>query len=217
MALKPKGSPTGENQFRDSDEIRVDEIHQRIVGREQVEPEEGFETPPAWVWVVSVVLLFMMGFYLGRYGGTWSTVAHEVESPTIAGAPPPKKVVKGDQVFIGVCQTCHQSTGLGVTGQYPPLVGSEWLLRDAETPARIVLYGLEGQISVKGNAFNNKMPAFHDKLTDDEIAAVLTYVRGVWGNSALPVTPEVVASIRTNLGVRNPWSATELALLRPTK
>lgn len=217
MALKPKGPSDNENEFRDSDEVHVDEIHQRIVGREQVEPEEGFEKPPAWVWVVSVLLLFVMGFYLGRYGGTWSTIAHEVESPTIAGAPPPKKIVKGDQVFIGVCQTCHQSTGLGVAGQYPPLVGSEWLLRDAETPARIVLYGLEGQISVKGSVFNNKMPAFHDKLSDDEIAAVITYVRGAWGNSAQPVTSETVAAIRTKLGARNPWSASELALLRPTK
>ena len=217
MALKHKGRLPRESEFRDSDEVHVDEIHQSIVGREQVEPEEGFEKPPAWVWVVSVLLLFMMGFYLGRYGGTWSTVAHEVESPALAGAPPPKKLVKGDQVFVGVCQTCHQSTGMGIAGQYPPLVGSEWLLRDAETPVRIVLYGLEGQLTVKGSAFNNKMPAFHDKLTDDEIAAVITHVRAAWGNAAQPVTPEIVSAIRAKLGVRNPWTAPELAVLRTTK
>ena len=205
-----------ESEFRDSDEVHVNEIHQRIVAREQVEPEEGFEQPPKWVWAVSVLLLFIMGFYLGRYGGSWSAVAHEVESPSAAGASI-KRVVKGDQVFIGVCQACHQSSGLGVAGQYPPLAGSEWLLRDPETPIRILLYGLEGQISVKGSAFNNKMPAFLDKLSDDEIAAVLSHVRSSWGNSASAVKPEEVAAVRKKVGVRNPWSSAELTLLRTAK
>ncbi|MCI0707332.1 MAG: cytochrome c [Ignavibacteriae bacterium] len=201
-------------QFRDSDEYRVDEVHRRIVAREQLEPEEGFEKPPWWVWTVSVLVLFAMGFYMGKYGGSWSNTAHEVEQPSLAAAGAIKKVVKGDQVYIGVCQTCHQATGVGVPGQYPPLVGSEWLLRDAETPIRIVLYGLEGPITVKGSAYNNKMTPFHDKLSDDEIAAVLTHVRSSWSNEASPVTSEQVEAIRTQLGVRAPWSATELSALR---
>lgn len=200
--------------FRDTDSVHVDEIHQRIVAREEAEPEEGFEKPPGWVWSASVVLLFVMGFYLGRYGGSWSTVAHEVESPAVLAAGPVKKVVHGDQVFVGVCQACHQSTGLGVAGQYPPLVGSDWLLRDPETPIRIVLYGLEGPITVKGSSFNNKMPRFHDKLSDDEIAAALTFVRSSWGNSAPVITAEQVAAVRSKLGERNPWSSAELSALR---
>lgn len=209
----PQSSSSGK-EFRDTDSVHVNEIHQRIVAREQSEPEEGFEPPPWWVWTISVVLLFVMGFYLGRYGGSWGTVSHEVEQPPSPGGGTIKKAVRGDLVFVGVCQTCHQSSGVGVPGQYPPLVGSEWAIRDAETPIRIVLYGLEGPLTVKGNSFNNKMPAFHDKLSDEEIAAVVTHIRSTWGNSASPVRPEDVEAIRMKIGIRRPWSAAELMTLR---
>lgn len=213
MAARSK-KPDSPNEFRDSDSVHVNKIHQRIVSREQLEPEEGFEPTPWWVWAVSVLLLFIMGFYLGRYGGSWSTIAHEVEQPSVGTTAPVPKAVNGDQIFIGVCQTCHQATGLGVPGQYPPLAGSEWVLNDIETPIRIVLYGLEGPVSVKGVSFNNKMPHFHDKLSNEEIAAVVSHVRSSWGNSMPPVNAEEVEAIRTQQGVRPPWSAVELTALR---
>ncbi len=210
-------TPADENEeFRDSTDLPVDQIHQRIVSREQVEPDEGFEPTPAWVWVISVLFLFAMGFYLGRYSGSWSTVAHEVESPLASTAAPVKRTVDGSLVYTGVCQTCHQSDGSGVSGQYPPLTASEWVLADAETPVRIVLYGLEGPITVKGSVYNNKMPQFYDKLADDEIAAVVNHIRSSWGNSADPVDESLVASIRAEHGSRLPWSATELQRLRPS-
>jgi mono/diheme cytochrome c family protein len=196
--------------FRDTDDVHVNAIHARIVAREQEEPEEGFEPTPWWVWTISVVLLFVMGFYLGRYSGSWSTVAHEVESPQVVSGQPITREVKGDLIYVGVCQTCHQPNGLGVAGQYPPLAGSEWVTRDKETPIRIVLHGLEGPISVRGNTYNNKMPAFYDKLSDDEIAAVVTYVRSSWGNDASGVNPEDVKTLRSQHGTRGVWSAAEL-------
>jgi mono/diheme cytochrome c family protein len=209
------GQPAqGGQEFRDTDDYGVNTIHQRIVAREKLEPEEGFEPPPWWVWAVSALFLFVMGFYLGRYSGSWSTIAHEAEQPMVAAVGNATRVVKGDQVYIGVCQTCHQANGMGVAGQYPPLVNSEWLLRDAETPIRIVLYGLEGPITVNGATYNNKMPQFYDKLSNDEIAAVLTHVRSSWGNNTPPVKPEDVEAIRTKVGVRGPWSAPELSSLR---
>jgi len=211
---KESNKPQSPEEFRDSDSVHVNKIHQRIVSREQLEPEEGFEPTPWWVWAISVLLLFAMGYYLGRYGGSWSTVAHEVEQPSVGTAAPAVRVVKGDQIFIGVCQTCHQATGLGVPGQYPPLVGSEWVNRDVETPIRIVLYGLEGPLTVKGDSYNNKMPHFHDKLSDNEVAAVVSHIRTTWGNNAAPAKPEDVAAVRSQHGVRTPWSATELATLK---
>jgi mono/diheme cytochrome c family protein len=155
-----------------------------------------------------------MGFYLGRYSGSWTTTAHEVESPMSASVAPVKRVVDGTLVYVGVCQTCHQANGQGVAGQYPPLVSSEWLTRDAETPVRVVLYGLEGPISVRGVGYDNKMPHFFDKLADDEVAAVVTHVRTSWGNAAPPVTEELVASIRAEGGTRPPFTARELTALR---
>ena len=213
MAKKSQ-KPQSPEEFRDSDSVHVNEIHHRIVSREQLEPEEGFEPPPWWVWTISVLLLFAMGYYLGHYGGSWSTVAHEVEQPSVGTATPAAKVVKGDQIFIGVCQTCHQAIGQGVAGQYPPLVGSEWVTRDVTTPIRVVLYGLEGPIAVNGASFNNKMPPFHDKLSDEEIAAVVSHIRSTWGNNEPPAKPEDVAALRSQHGVRTPWNSAELVALR---
>lgn len=216
-----KNKPASEtpNTFADasSEGADVQGIHKRIVSREKEEPEEGFEPTPWWVWAVSVVVLFSMGFYLGHYGGSFSVVAHEVEEPLAASTTPVKKEVKGDVVFVGVCQACHQASGLGLPGQYPPLMGSEWLVKDAQTPIRIVLRGLQGEITVKGATFNNKMPQFFDKLSNEEIAAVLTYVRSSWGNSAPAVTAAEVDSVREKTEGRPQWTAPELDALRKSQ
>lgn len=200
--------------FADSDASDVNKIHLRIVSREQGEPEEGFEPTPTWVWGISVLLLFAMGFYLGKYGGTFGTIAHEVEQPQLSSGGEAKPEVKGDMVFAGVCQACHQADGKGVEGKYPPLAGSEWLTQDAFTPARIVLFGLEGEIRVKGNGFNNKMPEFQDKLSNEEIAAALSFARSSFGNKGAAVVPAQVDSVRKMYGSRGPWSATALEDLR---
>ncbi len=217
---KPAGLTSGmglsdENgAFADSDASDVNKIHLRIVSREQGEPEEGFEPTPTWVWGISVLLLFAMGFYLGKYGGTFGTIAHEVEQPQLSSGGEAKPEVKGDMVFAGVCQACHQADGKGVEGKYPPLAGSEWLTQDAFTPARIVLFGLEGEIRVKGNGFNNKMPEFQDKLSNEEIAAALSFARSSFGNKGAAVVPAQVDSVRKMYGSRGPWSATALEDLR---
>ncbi len=200
--------------FADSDALDVNKIHLRIVAREQGEPEEGFEPTPLWVWGISVLLLFAMGFYLGKYGGTFGTIAHEVEQPQMFTGGEVKAEVKGDMVYAGVCQACHQADGKGVAGKYPPLAGSEWLLQDSFTPARIVLFGLEGEINVKGSGFNNKMPEFRDKLTNEEIAAAVSFARSSFGNKAVPIIPAEVDSMRKVYSSRGPWSSAELQSLR---
>jgi mono/diheme cytochrome c family protein len=202
--------------FRDSsmETTDVNRIHKRIVEQEHMEPEEGLEPTPWWLWAFSVVLLFAMGFYIGRYGGSFSAASGEVVGQVAPQQQAAAPVVHGDQVFAGVCQPCHQSHGYGIPGQYPPLVGSEWLLNDPDTPIRILLFGLAGPIEVNSKPFNNRMPAFHDKLSNEEIAAVITFVRSSWGNSAPEVTAAQVDSIRQkNLG-RGEWSASELSKLR---
>jgi len=202
------------DSFVDSDSSDVTKIHFRIVSREQGEPEEGFEPTPSWVWAVSVLLLFAMGFYLGKYGGSFDTIAHQVEQPQLAGSSEVKIDVKGDMVYAGVCQACHQVDGKGVEGKYPPLGGSEWLVQDSFTPARIVLFGLEGDIRVKGKGFNNKMPQFHDKLSNEEIAAAISFARSSFGNKAVAVTPAEVDSMRKTYAGRIAWTAAELEKLR---
>ena len=109
------------------------------------------------------------------------------------------------------CAACHQASGLGVPGAYPPLAGSEWLLNNPEVPIRIVLHGLQGPITVKNTSFNNAMTPFADQLSDAEIAAVISYERSSWGNSASKVTAEQVASIRAATKAQTaPWKPEEL-------
>ena len=200
--------------FVDSDASDVHNIHLRIVSREQGEPEEGFEPTPSWVWAIAVLLLFAMGFYLGKYGGSFDTTAHEVEQPQLHAGGELKAEVKGDMIYAGVCQACNQADGKGVEGKYPPLAGSEWLLQDPLTPARIVLFGLEGDIRVKGKGFINKMPQFLDKLSNEEIAAAISFARTSFGNKMPAVTAIAVDSMRKIYGSRGVWSASELEGLR---
>ena len=113
------------------------------------------------------------------------------------------------------CAACHQPTGLGLPGAYPPLAGSEIANGPAAIPIRIVLRGLIGPITVHGQQYNNVMPAYGTmvEMSDAEVAAVLTYVRSQWGNTGGPVTAEQVAAERAATANHpGQWSAAELGL-----
>ena len=104
------------------------------------------------------------------------------------GAPPPPPPRKslfevGEGVYAN-CTVCHQPNGLGIPGAFPPLAGSEWALGNPERVAVIVMNGLMGPIDVKGATFNSAMPGLGAALSDEQIAAVATFVRGnsEWGN-----------------------------------
>src|SRR5919204_6236645 len=120
---------------------------------------------------------------------------------------------RGKKVFAANCQTCHQANGLGVAGQYPPLAGSEFTTGGSRRPAMIVLKGLTGPVTVKGQQFGSAVMQPWDKtLTDQKIADVLTYERSEWGNNASPVTTEQIAALRKELA-NHPNSFTEPDIL----
>lgn len=109
------------------------------------------------------------------------------------------------------CAACHQATGLGMPGAYPPLAGSEWLTNNPEVPIRIVLHGLQGPITVKGTSFNNAMTPFGEQLSDAEIAAVISYERSSFGNHASAITAEQVKAVRAaTKSQTGPWNPKEL-------
>jgi nitrite reductase (NO-forming) len=120
--------------------------------------------------------------------------------------------IKGAKVFSDVCAACHQSTGQGLAGQFPPLAGSEWVLEEGPNRIiRLVLNGIAGPIEVKGVPFNNAMPPWKEVLNDDQIANVLTYVRSEWGNKAPPVTADQVKKVRAaESGKGDSWTAPDL-------
>jgi mono/diheme cytochrome c family protein len=110
------------------------------------------------------------------------------------------------------CMSCHQANGRGLPPVYPPLRGSEIVHGDAETLVKIVMHGMEGPIVVDGQRYNQVMPAA-PLVTDEEIAAVLSYVRSAWGNTGAPIDAATVAKVREESKGRNtPWSSRELGL-----
>lgn len=117
---------------------------------------------------------------------------------------------EGSDVYRAVCLACHQATGQGLPGAFPPLAGSEWVAGDDRRLALIVLHGLMGPVEVKGQPWNGAMPAQGAMLDDREIAAVLSYIRSEWGNDAPEVRPETVTAMREKFSGHAPWTVETL-------
>jgi len=94
-----------------------------------------------------------------------------------------------------VCGACHQATGAGLPGAFPPLAGSDYLNKDVNRAIKTVLNGLTGEVVVNGKKFNSVMPS-QKALSDQDIADVLTYVYSSWGNSKKVVKPAQVKALR---------------------
>lgn len=103
------------------------------------------------------------------------------------------------KAVYATCQACHQADGKGLPGAFPPLAESEWVNGPVENLIRIQLRGLQGPITVKGQQFNSVMPP-NATMSDDEIAAVLTYVRSNFGNKSSAVTADQVKALRSEAG-----------------
>lgn len=134
-------------------------------------------------------------------------------------APPedPERGKPGRAQYVLHCVACHGRDGQGSKHLFPPLAGSEWSQGPAELPIRIVLHGLEGPLTVRGEEYLNLMPPLGKRMSDEDIALALTYVRSAWGNSAPPVAAGEVARVRAAHADREkPWRAEDLApLLEP--
>jgi mono/diheme cytochrome c family protein len=117
----------------------------------------------------------------------------------------------GKILFETTCAQCHQPHGFGQEGLAPPLVDSEWVLGPDHRLVRIALHGAHGAINVKGRVYDMDMPAFNTSFTDEQLAAILTYVRRSWDHTAAPVAPETVKSVRAETANREEaWSESEL-------
>lgn len=106
----------------------------------------------------------------------------------------------GAGIYSGLCAKCHHADGMGEAGKYPRLAGNPALL--APDPTSVVRLLIEGgrTARTRGGPAPQRMPAFAGRLTDTEMARVLTFVRNAWGNQAAPVTTRDVASVRRSIG-----------------
>ncbi len=117
---------------------------------------------------------------------------------TVAGLGAANAAADGAKVYA-TCLPCHQATGAGIPGAFPPLAKSEWVNGPVKSLIRIQLRGLMGPITVKGTTYNSVMPP-NATMTDDQIAAVLTYVRSNFGNKSSAVTADQVKALRSEVG-----------------
>lgn len=168
--------------------------------REHADPDEGIRPLP-WFLTMFLGAMAMWGaFYI------YSTPSGEDsaygDQRTLASLRPPEKSpaggtskVDGKLLFGSKCAACHQASGMGVPGVFPPLAGSEWVLGDEKVLANILLHGISGEIEVKGTTYKGAMPSWYS-LTDDELAAVMSHIRGEWGNKAGEVASATVATQR---------------------
>lgn len=182
--------------------------------REEPLRPEGGEAPPTWLWMIIFGVILFSTFYLGSYIGDFSADPW-LQGRSIAAVSEDdvatEVVVDGRRIYNNRCQACHQADGQGIAGQFPPLVESEWVTGDKGRLIRILLHGMEGPMEVLGEEYNGVMPGWQRQLDDAEIAAVLTHIRGEWGNSAAEITAEQVAALReSESGRTNAWSADEL-------
>jgi mono/diheme cytochrome c family protein len=112
----------------------------------------------------------------------------------------------GREVYQNACQSCHQPDGRGQERIAPSLVGSTYALAPPQVPIRILLGGKEGDIGL--------MPPLGTMLNDEQIAAVLTYVRREWGQTGTAIDPGVVSVVRkATAGRPRPWTNEELSKL----
>ena len=117
-----------------------------------------------------------------------------------------QRMEQGEELYANLCASCHQADGRGLEGVAKSLVGSQWATAIPPQVTRIVLHGKEGEML---------MPPLGQTMSDEQIAAVLTYVRRSWGNEASAISPDQVAEARGEAGSRRqPWTEAELERIR---
>lgn len=188
---------------------------------EDREPGVHKDPVPVLLFVITLLLAFWGMMYLHTNAGGFNRYVYGpfssydmVSNVQPGSSDDPMK--KGADIYKSICLPCHQASGMGAPGQFPPLIGSDWV--NVEGPnrmLRIVLNGLNGPIEVNGESWSGAMPGFGDLIASDEdLAAVITYVRNSWGNEASFCTPEEAAAVRADSGDRGrPWTGPELMAL----
>jgi len=124
----------------------------------------------------------------------------EVIQTRLAGADR-EMLIRGKEIYSkeGFCETCHQADGKGLRPSgFPPLKGTKWVLGNEERLIKIVLKGMYGPLTMGNHTYPGKVPMtpYEGMMNDEEVAAVLTYIRNSFGNEADPVKPETVAKVR---------------------
>lgn len=143
----------------------------------------------------------------------YKVAAHAGVEDVLPKAPGKEGALNGAELYKTHCSACHQLTGQGLPGVFPPLVKSPYVVSDnKERMAGIMLYGLMGPINVLGTTYNGAMTAvgMMAKLSNEELSAISGYVRSSWGNKADPIEAAVFEGVKKKYGARGPFNIQEL-------
>jgi mono/diheme cytochrome c family protein len=213
MMSEQKNNDANETGMNDEEMV---EVHTKL-NKEKHPPTRGFLMAPLIFVFVFGCLIFVCSIQLAH-----STNGFQIHPPKemVELSDEEKetlrierKIDSGKKLFAVNCASCHQSSGLGLGDQYPPLAGSEWVTVNPELIIKVILKGLKGEIKVKGKTYApaGGMAAVSNLKTDREIANVTTYVRQAWGNDAPEVSVEEVAQVRADSAdQKDQWIGKEL-------
>lgn len=192
--------------------------------REMSEPEESDNPIPLSLIVAFFLLFAWGGFYFASYKTDFRPDIYDPNWRPGGGAATEEvafdPLKRGERLFANNCQACHQASGQGVAGAFPPLSESRWVTGDDGTRmVKILLRGMQGPIKVKGNEYNGNMPSYGENglnWSDRDIAAISTWVRQAWGHSASAVEEEQVAKIRESIASQTgTWMGSEIMAEHP--
>jgi len=179
--------------------------------REFPDPIEENHPLPSYVLIlVGAVLSFgLVYFQMYQDGANTGTKGSGTASVEQAPAEPTLAEL-GKSVYAN-CQPCHQASGLGIAGQFPTLVGAEWVSGSEKRLIAILLKGLSGPVKVAGATYNGAMPGWEKTLSNKKIAAVLTYIRSNWGNNYPEITEDKIAAVKAEFASKaDAWNEADL-------
>lgn len=147
-----------------------------------------------------VILILLLGSLLLTACGSESGSEPASQNPPAAQEQPeaeplPPLYAEGRTAYHSLCAPCHMRNGSGAPGLNPPLRNTDWVMGDKERLIGVMLNGLNEEIEIDGEFYNNQMASFA-YLDDQQIAAILTFVRHEFGRKASPISTEEVAAAR---------------------
>ena len=171
--------------------------------RENKDPTERTQPMPFVAGLVVLLMVLIGATYLlfsddfgAPHLGDRRTLV-DLSAPDKSAAAPVAKL-DGALLYASHCVACHQANGQGLPGVFPPLAGASWVTGDERVLAHILVFGVSGELVVNGSTYMGSMPSFA-KLSDAELAALASFIRGNWSNQAAPVTPQTVAQARASV------------------
>ena len=192
----------------------IQRVHDDLA-RDKERPSGGFPVVPIFLIFFMSGLILFGAIYAVHYSDDFDSLGYDETRRRFAwadtgAAEGPSPFVIGERLYQANCAMCHQQNGEGLAGVFPPLNQTDWVTGSETRLIKILLNGMVGPVEVRGNTYNGVMPAFGN-WSNDQIAAVTTYIRQAWDNDAGDITPEMVSETRALVGGRtNPFTAEEL-------